>query len=303
LKNSKRTDGENPPAIAHINRLLSRCSLACLQRLARPLAWAARLTDNQLRRAVRDNLQLAYPDLPVDARHKLAHATLLHVASALTETAFLWHRPVDQVLALADESQVCSEFRRESGPCIIVAPHLGNWEFLNLWLAERLPLMSLYKPARKPALDRYIRAGRSRNGATLLPTDTGGLRGLVRGLREAESCMILPDQKPGRGRGQAEAIFFGRVVDSSTLVQQLVRKTGCPVYIAAAIRDLQRHRFSILVRPMSTEKLALAEPAAANYLSQRIESLAREFPEQYQWAYRRFRKADYRSLKPSSTDR
>ena len=299
MKNSKRTDGPDLPAIALINRQLARCSLSCLHKLAVPIAWAARVTDNQLRRAVRDNLQLAYPGLDTDTRKRLAHSTLLHVAAALTETAFLWHRPIDQVLALADESAVCSEFRSEAGPCIIIAPHLGNWEFLNLWLADRLPLMSLYKPAGKPALDSYIRQGRSRNGARLLPTDTGGLRGLLKGLAKGESCMILPDQKPGRGRGQTEARFFGQRVDSSTLVQQLIRKTGCPVYIAAALRDLERHRFDIVLRPLSTERLRLPEPEAANYLSRSIELLASEFPEQYQWAYRRFRKADYQSLRDS----
>ena len=303
MNSSKRIDGEpsanhpSPPAVARTNRLLSRCSLNCLRRLARPVAWLARHSDNQLRRAVRDNLRLAFPDLDDKARAELARQALFHTAAAFTETAFIWHRPIGQVLALADESGVCQQFVDDSGPRIVVAPHHGNWEYLNLWLADRLPLLSLYKPARKPGLDRYIRDSRTRNGARLLPTSTSGLRGLIRGLRQGESCMILPDQKPGRGRGQVEAPFFGLMVDTSTLVQQLAARTDCSIYMAAALRDEDHGRFRVIVRPLSRERLIQQEPDAAIYLNRSIEELVRECPEQYQWAYRRFRKQDYAQLK------
>ncbi len=293
---SNRPERTRPPVIARINRLLSACSLPCLRRLARPIALAARLGDNQLRRVTHDNLLLAFPELPAQARKDLEKASLYHTACALTETAFLWHRPIDQVLATANEQTVCPEFLQETGPCIIIAPHLGNWEFLNLWLADRLDLMSLYKPARKPELDQYIRQSRSRNGALLHPTTTSGLRGLLKGLRQGRSCMILPDQRPGRDSGQVEAVFFGRQVDSSTLVQQLVRKNECRVYLATALRYLPQHRFDVVVEALSPEQLRQQEPRAANYLNQRMEQLVRRYPEQYQWAYRRFRKEDYGRL-------
>jgi len=157
--------------------------------------------------------------------------------------------------------------------------------------------MSLYKPSRNPELNNYIRNGRSRNGAGLLPTNASGLRKLLQGLKQGKSCMILPDQKPAPGRGQAETRFFGQIVDHSTLVQQLARKVACPIYIAAAIRNLEQHQFRIMLQPMSSEKLGQPEPGATDYLASSIESMARKFPEQYQWTYRRFRKADYHSLK------
>jgi KDO2-lipid IV(A) lauroyltransferase len=264
---------------------------------------SARLFDNQLRRGARDNLKLVYHNLAQDQRQELLAKTLYHAACALTETAFLWHRPIEQVLMLESSSQVSTPLVDGGRPAIIVAPHLGNWEFLNLWLASKRALMSLYKPARDPSLDRYIRAGRSRNGAELLPTSNRGLKRLMKGLREGKSCMILPDQKPGKGRGCTESLFFGLRVDSSTLVQQLARKTDSDIYIASALRDLPGKGFKILLQPLSGEKLRQPEPAAANYLNRSMEAMIQQAPEQYQWAYRRFRRIDYSVVESARNSR
>ncbi len=302
MKNS-RPEGGQLPFIAHANRLLSRCSLACLRRLAVPIAGIAKLTDNQLRRAARDNLQLVYPHRPAEEREKMLKDILFNTACALTETAFIWHRPMDQVLAQVTEEEICEGFLDSQRPKLVVAPHLGNWEFLNLWLSARMPLLSLYKPARDPKLDCYIRVSRSRNQAELVPTNTGGLRQLIRGMRAGKSCMVLPDQKPGRDRGKVESEFFGLTVDSSTLVQQLSRRVICDPFIAAAVRDFDKDGFRIIVRPLDRERLSDEELHASRYLNQSIEQLASDYPEQYQWVYRRFRNSDYRIVETARNSR
>jgi len=269
--------------------LLSHCSLTCLRRLASPVAGIARLTDNQLRRAARDNLQLVYPHLPAEERERILKGVLYNTACALTETAFIWHRPMEQVLERVSDSEIFEGFLDGKRPKLIVAPHLGNWEFLNLWLSARMPLLSLYKPARNPGLDQYIRKSRE-----LAPTNTRGLRQLMRGMRAGKSAMVLPDQKPGRDRGQVESEFFGLTVDSSTLVQQLSRRVDCDPCIAAAVRDFEKDGFRIIVRPLDRQRLSDEEPSASHYLNQSMEQLVSDYPEQYQWTYRRFRKSDYR---------
>ncbi len=292
MKSSNPTEFRQP-AIAYINGLLSHCSLHCLRLLARVIGFVASHSNNHLRRAARDNLQLVYPHKDDQARKQLMQQSLYHTACALMETAFLWHRPIDEVLGRVTRVDIDKDFLNDQGPAIVVAPHLGSWEFLNLWLSAQRPMMSLYKPARDAALDRYIRQGRSRSGAELLPTDHRGLRQLLRGLKNGKNCMILPDQKPGRDRGSVESEFFGLRVDSPSLVGQLQQRAGCNLYIAAALRDLPGHGFHILLRPLVLDYAGEDQAEASRQIDRAMERLIAEAPDQYQWAYRRFRKTDY----------
>jgi len=294
--NNKATEQRKKPAVERFNRLLSSCSLGCLQRIGRGIGRLAALGNNRLSRTTADNLLLAFPEQDSRWRRRLYHASLQHTGCALTETALLWHRPMEAVLSVADSSGVCAAFDTDPRPRIVIAPHLGNWEFLNLWLSQRLPLMSLYKPARNPQIDRYIRLGRTRSGAELLPVGTAGLRAMLRGLSEGKSCLILPDQRPGKGSSPVLSRFFGQTVDSSPLVSRLAARTDCSLYLATAIRRAETPGFKIIIRSMDRLALNTDVQSATEYLDQRIEALVREYPEQYQWAYKRFRPEAYAQL-------
>ena len=66
------------------------------------------------------------------------------------ETLRLWTRPHAQNLALIREQHGVELFDAAIAAgrgVIVAAPHYGNWELLNQWLASRTPLAILYRAA------------------------------------------------------------------------------------------------------------------------------------------------------------
>ena len=84
------------------------------------------------------------------ARKDMLHAAILRTtARQVLETIRLWTRPHAENLRLLREQHgtaLMDEAIASGRGVIIAAPHHGNWELLNQWLAWRTPLAILYRP-------------------------------------------------------------------------------------------------------------------------------------------------------------
>jgi KDO2-lipid IV(A) lauroyltransferase len=158
----------------------------------------------------------------------------------------------------------------------------------GLYIARRFPVTTLYRPPRVRELDAFIRAARERTGATLVPTDAGGVRALYRALAQGEVVAVLPDQDPGRGGG-VFAPFFGQPAWTMALLSRLATRSGAPVFFGFA-RRLPRgdgYRLEFLPALAATTSVELTESAAA--VNAAVEVCVRRVPAQYQWSYKRFK--------------
>jgi KDO2-lipid IV(A) lauroyltransferase len=171
---------------------------------------------------------------------------------------------------------------------ILIAPHLGCFELINLYYAARHPFTAMYKPPRKPVLDALMLAGRQRGQATLVPTDLSGVRALLAALKRHEAIGILPDQVATGGDG-VWAPFFGRPAYTPTLVASLQRKTGAAAFFVAAERLSWGRGYHLHVIPVDGS-LPEDKTAAATRINQAVESLVRRFPAQYLWSYNRHKR-------------
>lgn len=269
------------------------CSLRCLFRLARLAAYIISKTSNQLSSQTQQNIELCFAEFTPVQRHKLIKDALVHTCCAFFELAALWHKPIDRVLAMITRSDIDPQFFTSNKARIIIAPHHGSWELLNLWLAQQGSLYALYKPAKKQTLDRYIYARRTRNGATLVPANIAGLRSLLQGLKSHATCMILPDQKPAANMAQTPSLFYGHAADTGLLVKKLASKLDCEVYLAAVTRNLDQADYHLKIQALDREPVIADDQTSALYLNQSIESLISQQVCQYQWAYRRFAESVY----------
>lgn len=216
-----------------------------------------------------------------------------HTCCAFFELAALWYRPVPEVLDLIVQKDIDESFLNSKQAKIVIAPHHGSWELLNLWLADRGPLYSLYKPTSNVTLDQFIISKRTRNSAELVPVNTAGLRRLLKGLKQGDKCMILPDQRPGKNTSMVEAPFYGHLAPTSLLIKNLARKVDCNVYIAAITRNLDSGQYHLTVRQLERESFIQDDLASATYLNTSIENFIQCSLEQYQWPYRRFDRHTY----------
>jgi len=171
---------------------------------------------------------------------------------------------------------------------IVLSPHLGAWELAGLYLSTQGPTTTLYKP--QPELDWLIREVRARRGAELVPTDSRGIRKLMQALKRGEYVGILPDQEPRANRGSIFAPFFGVPAFTMLLINRLARKTGARVIFMFAERLPGRQGFRVHCLPAPEAIDSEDDLEGATALNAGIEACVRVCPEQYVWAYKRFRK-------------
>jgi KDO2-lipid IV(A) lauroyltransferase len=171
---------------------------------------------------------------------------------------------------------------------LVLAPHLGNWEVVSIFLAGYAPLTALYQPPPLPALDKLVLGGRSKSNITMAPTNRRGVMQLFKALQRGELVGILPDQVPDDGSGAEIAPFFGLPALTMTLVHSLVERTGCEVVCIYAERVKDGFRVVIRAPEPGIGDADLQRSVSA--LNASVENCARAIPEQYQWEYKRFRR-------------
>ncbi len=270
-------------------RILSRLPLSLIHRLGALIGSTLLTIPNKQRRNALINITLCYPQLDEPEARAFRRRSFLEYGKTYCEVAYLWLQPVDRVLSLVRQVSGAELLRRDDGRGVIVlSPHLGAWELAGLYLSTRGPTTILYKP--QPELDRLIRAVRGRGGARVVPTDAGGIRCLMGALRRGEYVGILPDQEPKANRGSIFAPFFGVPAFTMLLINRLARKTRARVVFLFAERLPRARGFHIHCLPAPEAIASDDEVAGATALNRGIEAAVAACPEQYLWAYKRFRK-------------
>ncbi len=274
---------------------LGRLPWSVLNRIGDAAAVLWRWLDAREARVSRRNLELAYPALPDDERDRLQRAILRTTASQALETMRFWTRPHADNLALIRETHGIELFDAAcaSGRGLIVAaPHYGNWELLNQWLAAHTALSILYRPPESAVGEAFLQRVRADGGGqvTQIPAEGAAVRQLLRLLQGGGVAGILPDQQPKAGDGLF-APFFGRQALTMTLLPRLAQRTGATVLFAYCER---------ITTPAARPAFALRFDAAPADIGDRdpvvgtaalnaaVERIARRDPTQYQWTYKRF---------------
>lgn len=270
--------------------LLGGVPMRGLRLLGGALGHLVRMLGLREARVARRNLELCLPHLEPEQRHRLWRRNLVETGRTLTETLRLWTRPSRRNLALVSEvlgGELLDAALASGKGTLIAAPHLGNWELLNQWLASRSPLAIVYRPPRADWADALIRRARGQPGVTQVRAEASGVRTLFRILKEGGMVGILPDQQPKRGDGEF-APFFAIPALTMTLLPRLAHKTGATVLMAFAERLPDAAGFRIRILPAPAQ-VSDADPAIATAaLNAAVEACIALAPAQYQWSYKRF---------------
>ncbi len=274
--------------LAFFLKLLARLPLWAAQGLGRVVGFFLIHVPNKQRRNALINIRLCYPQLSEAQAIAFRNRSLREYGKTFAEIAYLWQRPVDQVLRKIVHTSGLEHLHRKDGRGLIVlSPHLGAWELAGLYLSTLGPTTTLYKP--QPVGDPLVRTARARGGAELVPTDHRGVRRLLQSLRQGHYLGILPDQEPKQERGSVFAPFFGVPALTMLLVNRLARRTGARVVFLFAERLPWGRGYALHCLPAPEGIDAEDDLQAATALNRGIEQCVQRCPEQYIWAYKRFR--------------
>jgi KDO2-lipid IV(A) lauroyltransferase len=271
--------------------LLTHLPWALQRTLADAVAGLWRLINARESRVTRRNLELAYPELSEADRQYLHRQVLRTTARQAMETLYLWtHDPARNLSRHLQErhGEALYDAALASGKgVIVVAPHFGNWELLNQWLASRGPIAIVYAPPENPVGDEFLQLCRGGDNVRQVRAEGPAVRQLFKVLKDGGATGILPDQQPKNGDG-VFVPFFGIQALTMTLVNRLAERTGATVLYAWCERIDPNLEFALHVEPAPAQ---IGDPdlqLAAATLSAGIERIARRDPSQYQWTYKRY---------------
>lgn len=257
------------------------------------LIW---IFNTDIRRTTEVNLRLCYPTLNDKDHQQLAKNSIYHTLLLAFEIPVVWSQTAEKSLtqivsvegkALLDEAQ------KQGKGIIVIAPHLGNWEYLGLYLGQYYQATSLYSPPKKHWLEETTRKGREKTGANLQPANKKGVMAVLKALKNGGVTGILPDQLPGKDGGAAYVPFFGQITPTMTLIPSLLRR-GNIIAVVGFAKRLDKDQFAISFRPAPEAIYDADENIATAAMNAAVEEVVQLAPEQYQWEYKRFRRGDNR---------
>lgn len=262
-----------------------------LRHFADAIAWLWIRIDARESRVARRNLELAYPDLLPGQRVELHGRILRTTARQALETLRFWtHPPAGNLRRLRGQhgDALYDRALATGKGVIVIAPHFGNWELLNQWLASRGPFAFVYAPPESAIGNAFLlRARGSAGTVTQVRAEGPAVRQLWKILKAGGSVAILPDQQPKLGDGEF-APFFGVEALTMTLVSRLAERTGSALLCAWCERTGPGLEFDLHVEPVEA---TVADPdlrTATAALNRTVERVARRDPAQYQWTYKRY---------------
>ncbi|OZB74465.1 MAG: lipid A biosynthesis acyltransferase [Thiomonas sp. 14-64-326] len=271
--------------LLRVFRWLSVLPLGLLQSLGAALGLLVYAASSVYRQRLRANMQQAGY-----APEQLARKAAAQTGRMVGELPVVWFRrgataPVHRVQVIGKEH--VDAVRAQGMGVLYLTPHLGCFEISAQAAALWSPITVMFRPPRKAVLLPLALASRQRHNLATAPANLAGVRQLLRALRAGESVGLLPDQAPGSGEG-VWADFFGRPAYTMTLPARLVQLGNARIILASALRLPGGRGYTLTLEPFP-EALDADPQRAATQINRALEGLIRRCPEQYLWAYNRYK--------------
>ncbi len=292
---------ENKPPLALKDRLslrllgfFSRLSLSTLRSLGLFIGSIAAWFPQGPAWVIRRNLKLCFPEQSERWLNKTTQQNLIYTAQTALEFTKTWGMPpeysIEQMTEIENAELFFAAIKSPKG-CFILAPHHGNWEFMNAWVSQHANPVIMYKPSKNKSMDIFVRDARTRLSTTLAPTDEKGVKAIFKTLKAGGVSIILPDHTP-HDSGGIFAPFFGVSVWSGILASKLIQKTQCEVIMLSCLQHPSGNGFKITVDAVDPRVYSPDLLTSVTAVNLSVENLIRRNPSQYQWVYKRFKKCE-----------
>ena len=204
-----------------------------------------------------------------------------------SDSLWIWRNP-SKALSLTEISnwEVVDKAIKEGHGLVMLTPHFGGFEIIPRVLAQHFPATILYRPARQDWLNAVVEEGRAHPNMHFVPTNLQGVRQMTRALIRGEAIGILPDQVPSGGDG-IWVPFFGRPAYTTTLPARLANRHHTPVVMFTAKRKGLGQGW--LMQASRLDPFSEDPSTSCCELNKAIEAAILIAPEQFIWAYNRFK--------------
>jgi KDO2-lipid IV(A) lauroyltransferase len=241
---------------------------------------------------------LANPSNIDEMVRKTAHAQGMTLVEALL---IAWRKDRKYIESLCNVDQdsfnLVNDALARGERILFFTPHIGNFELALKYYLYNLPLdiKFLYKPSKNPIINQIMLDGRKESNASPEPTNSKGVRTLMKHFQDGGDIGILPDNVAAGGSGDWLK-FFGQDVYATTLAAKIYQQYKPMTIIMQSIRTKKGFDMKFIqFKPTSDDTHTLMQE-----LYNTLEKMVLEAPEQYYWSYDRFRNVDNASPRPQA---
>jgi KDO2-lipid IV(A) lauroyltransferase len=289
-------DAKSRLAIAVIDRIQKLFlvpDVGLAERRGERLGMVLYRLDKKHRNRTLSNLELAFPDWDEAKRQVAAREIFRHwgrVTGDFMRTPIRSHREVlDSTETEGFEHFQALDKSRGINAC---TAHLGNFERFGHWCVSMgHPITVVARDANQGAIQERIARVRENSGMEYLSRGNSA-RAILSKLRRGELIGLLPDQNTA----ESFVPFFGKRCGTVLGPAVLGIRTGAALLPAFCVR-IGVGRYRVILRPPLQVEGREKEPEAIMaQFNEVLESVVRDYPEQYLWMHDRWKSARRRGM-------
>ena len=198
---------------------------------------------------------------------------------------------IGESLTWLDPYRKARNIHEQSGGCIFVTPHIGNWELLPFLGAQAgIPAVMIVRPLSNKYLSRWLSRHRHASGQTFIAR-ANSMSFLQLSLRRGKSIAMLPDQRTMKA---LSINYLGRAAVTTPVPAILSVRYRRPIVVVACCRSSDASQFEISVSdpiwpvpevPEKDEIVRLTE-----VMNREMGAIVKRYPEQYLWMHNRWKR-------------
>ena len=276
------------------NRFLARIRRRHILRIGSLIGQLAYYLDVPHRRIVRRNLAFAYPDWSVEQVKSISQRIFQNLGITFLEILQLTALSREDLLKkirVVGMENLQRALRSKKG-LVLVSGHLGSWEMGLMYTCSILeePILGVVKKIRFAPLNRRIHRLRKHFGLKIV-YKKGALPEMQQTLRRGGIVGLLVDQS--RRLEGVEVTFFGHKVTATPAAAFLALRCKCPVLTIFCVREPDGQLTLVVKPPLQLKRTGtLRSDVQANtqVITDAVERMVREYPEQWFWVHKRWKK-------------
>jgi KDO2-lipid IV(A) lauroyltransferase len=242
------------------------------------------------RRIADINIALCLPELDAAARIRLVKKHFESLGCAVLETGLVWWAS-DKRLRKLIQFEGLEHLERalaQGRGALMLSAHFTPLEMGARALTLLGPTSIMYLTPRNALVAELARRGRSRHTVQAITSEQ--IRDLLQNLKNNLPVWYAPDQR-FTDKNSAIVPLFGQPASSNIATSRLAKISGAPVLPFFPERRADDRGYIVHIHP-PFENFPSDDPVAdTRRFHELIEAHARRRPDQYLWAYKRFKGA------------
>jgi KDO2-lipid IV(A) lauroyltransferase len=247
------------------------------------------LIGSKRERVALKNLQLCFPELSNEEHQRILIKNFENTGIALLETGMGWWWPEWRIKRKCKVIGLehLEEAQQQGKGILLLAMHYLSVEINCRGIGTGHPLVVFYRPHNNQLMEYFQYKGRGRSNKYML--GKRDVKGLIKALKDGETCAYLPDQDYGRNRSLFVPFFAVKETATTTGTLIFARQKNTQTHMLIPTRNDDGSGYTLEIKPKLENFPTEDDRADVTRINQELEKAIAYKPEQYMWLHRRFK--------------